>query len=127
MSRQHDPFEAAADTITPAEYRQLMVKRQLEETTQAHGTDLLELAGYDVTDFSQGRKTRQTEGIPDQYCRHPELRNFWLEWKRPGGRPSRDQLHWHALQRECSGEPVHVIDSLEGLADLLRDYGAQIA
>ena len=40
----------------------------------------LECRGLDVTWLSHARGSRQTEGIPDRYARHPRLRiRLWVE------------------------------------------------
>lgn len=75
------------------------------------------IAGFHFLDFSQGRETRQTEGIPDTFVFHPEWRcSSWVEIKRPyikgvqtQGRLSWEQERLHVLLRS-SGQHVITID-----------------
>jgi hypothetical protein len=73
-----------------------------------------------TSDLSQGRATRQTDGLPDLYCWSVEARlNWWLECKRPYirgaqamGKRSWEQEQWH---REALAAGIHVatVDSVE--------------
>lgn len=49
-------------------------------------------AGCEVLSFSQGRRTRQTPGIPDFYIFHPGIHAaWWHEAKADGGKPTKPQ------------------------------------
>lgn len=56
-----------------------------------------EKAGCFVAVFSQGRKTRQTPGIPDLLIFVPgRFLPWWHETKAPGGKQSPAQVTWQA-------------------------------
>lgn len=61
-------------------------------------------------------------GVPDRLCMFPGGWTVFVEMKAPGGklRPLQEKRH-----EEIKGVmlPVYTIDSLEGIADLVEQYG----
>ena len=56
-------------------------------------------------------------GAPDWRVMLPHKR-FWLELKAPGEKPTPRQIREHNAMRRM-GEVVHVVDSIEGVEELL--------
>lgn len=100
----------------------------LEADIQQNVKAAYERLGCFVANFSQGRKTRQTPGIPDLYVFPPgrpdqvraaavghaqlALAPWWHETKRPGEKQSLEQVEW---QRRCENRGVAYV--LGGVAD----------
>lgn len=57
-------------------------------------------------------------GAPDRLVLLPERRSVWVELKAPGAKPTLQQIREHNRMRRL-GELVEVIDSLEGVEELL--------
>jgi len=95
------PEEAATTDSTPEARARLEDTRNEAEIQQAAKVALTML-GYDVSDMSQGRPTRQTPGIPDLYVQGHGVR-AWLEMKTPGGRASSAQNEWIARELANGG------------------------
>ncbi len=78
---------------------------RVEKEVQSAVCSLLRSLGYHVSDMSQDRPTRQTEGIPDLYVMG-HGRATWAEMKRPSKRGAKDgglspaQIEWHRVSRE---------------------------
>lgn len=78
--------------------------------------------GFSVLRFSQRRRSRQTEGIPDRLYAHELLRvAFWFEAKFGRGAVEEDQENVHTLLRLC-GHRV-VVGGLEEARENLLDLG----
>lgn len=99
-----------------------------EEKAQKRIVDALETLGCHVSKFDQGRRTRQTAGIPDLFVMHPDFEiALWVEVKRPdGGRLRGSQKAWHAIARE-SGQRVVVARGVDEVVEALEDAGAPIS
>lgn len=57
-------------------------------------------------------------GAPDRLVLLPARRSVWVELKAPGAKPTLQQIREHNRMRRL-GELVEVIDSLEGVEELL--------
>lgn len=57
-------------------------------------------------------------GVPDRICIFPGGQIVFVELKAPGKKPTHAQLREHALLREY-GQKVAVLDSIEGVEELL--------
>lgn len=64
---------------------------QRETDVQRAVTQFFRKAGCHVYSLAQGRKTRQTPGLPDLYVIHPSYGAWWFECKVPGGKLSAAQ------------------------------------
>jgi hypothetical protein len=53
-----------------------------------------------------------------RFGRHSSIKTFWVELKAPGVKPERHQLREHDRMR-AMGQNVVVIDSIEGVEELL--------
>ncbi len=96
-----------------------------KDVEQDIDSELIRL-GFDVTRFSQPRKTMQTEGIPDRYACHVARKiRLWIEVKQPGGGVSPDQKRWHRTERSSGGDII-VVWSIQDLHDELRARGIEI-
>jgi len=134
LKRRVDPtgphFEKISAAIeakiapTP-KYRPSQVRLELQDEGDVEQDVDAELdrLGFDITRFSQPRRSKQTEGIPDRYARH-RLRKcrLWIEVKQPGGTVSDDQKRWHKTERDSGGDVVTVW-SVRDLHDELRARG----
>lgn len=76
----------------------------LEREIQADIVRNLERLSFDVSEFSEGRRTNVEPGHPDLYARHSawQLR-FYIETKTPTGRLSKVQKEWHDRERSAGG------------------------
>lgn len=99
-----------------------------EAATQKRIVDALETLGCHVSRFDQGRRTRQTPGIPDLLVMHPDWEiSLWIEVKRPdGGRLRGSQKAWHSIARN-SGQQVVVARGVDEAVDALEEAGAPIS
>lgn len=99
-----------------------------EAKTQKRIVDALETLGCHVSKFDQGRRTRQTPGIPDLLVMHPDWGiSCWVEVKRPdGGRLRGSQKAWHAIARQ-SGQRVIVARGVDEVVEALESHGAPIS
>lgn len=61
-----------------------------------------------------------TSGVPDRVVMAPGAHTLFVELKRPGGRPRPLQVVTIEAMRE-SGADVRVIDTREGVDDLVRE------
>lgn len=77
--------------------------------------EYLELRGWSAVRLNAGAFTRP--GLPDYiFLDYQRPAILWIEFKAPGGRPSRVQLEVHAEIRRRGGM-VWLIDSYEALVD----------
>lgn len=77
--------------------------------------------GCDVSSTQQHRKSRQTVGMPDLFASHAAWGvSAWIEVKRPGQKPTPEQLAWHERQRAAG---VNVLVVTSG-ADAVRQFAA---
>ena len=67
-----------------------MSQRELE--IQYEIRSFLEALGVAVYSLSQGRKTRQSAGLPDLWIMHPKIGGCWIEVKALHGKPSGAQI-----------------------------------
>ena len=79
---------------------------RLEDQIQEAGRKALALLGFTVYSFSQGRKTRQTEGIADTYVAGWG-RTTWAEWKTVNGIQSDAQIAFEEIVK-ANGAEYHV-------------------
>lgn len=97
-----------ADGTPEKERAPVVVDTRLEEEIQRGIVEALKLLGCHVSDLSQGRRTRQTEGVPDLFVMGPRSGAFtWAEIKRPSTDLSDSQQAWHATAKSY-GVPVEV-------------------
>lgn len=97
--------------------RERDIERHLVKLVKEHGGEVRKV-GW------QGRR-----GAPDRYVMLPvhanrigrwsSCRSIWVELKAPGAKPPSYQLREHARMR-AMGQIVVVIDSIEGVEELLR-------
>ena len=99
MVEGSDPFPETTRTADIPDNR-------LEDQIQEAGRKALALLGFTVYSFSQGRKTRQTEGIADTYVAGWG-RTTWAEWKTADGIQSDDQIAFEKRVTE-NGAEYHV-------------------
>jgi hypothetical protein len=100
--------------------------RPLEKHVEADIIRALRAMGFAVTKTSQPRPSMLTRGVPDLYAAHPRwgLR-AWIEVKRPGEKPSPDQVAWHRCER-LAGGTVLVADSVAAVVEALKKMGAPL-
>ena len=98
----------------------------LEKRVEADIIGALRTLGFAVTKTSQPRPSMLTIGVPDLYAAHPRwgLR-LWIEVKRPGGKPTAQQVAWHRCER-LAGGTVLVLDSVAAMLAELKRLGAPI-
>ncbi|MDK1102522.1 MAG: hypothetical protein QGD93_02695 [Actinomycetota bacterium] len=99
MVEGSDPFPETTRTADIPDNR-------LEDQIQEAGRKALALLGFTVYSFSQGRKTRQTEGIADTYVAGWG-RTTWAEWKTVNGIQSDDQVAFEKIVT-ANGAEYHV-------------------
>ena len=63
----------------------------------------------------------QRSGAPDRLLMLPEGILVWVELKAPGKKPEPHQLREHERMRKM-GQRVEVIDSLEGVDNLMGEF-----
>lgn len=61
-------------------------------------------------------------GAPDRLLMAPKGILVWVELKAPGKKPEPHQLREHERMRKM-GQRVEVIDSLEGVDELMKEFG----
>jgi hypothetical protein len=112
--------EEASTTDVPPSRRDAVKDTRSEDEIQKATKHALGLLGYTVCDFSQGRQTRQTPGIPDLYVQGHGV-CAWLEMKSAKGKPSPAQVEFVARELANGGsaaivysdfEAVHYVESL---------------
>jgi hypothetical protein len=100
-----------------------MTRARLPESDIAYSCKrLLEAVGASVYTLSQGRKTRQSAGLPDCYVLHPQWGAFWLELKQPGGKQSLAQMKFEE-RCQAAKVPYVVARSVAELQGYLRLRG----
>lgn len=82
----------------------------LEKTVETYLVDRVRAAGGDAYKFSSPARV----SVPDRIVVFPPARIYFVELKRPGGKPTRGQEREHARLRAL-GCDVRVIDSREGV------------
>jgi hypothetical protein len=83
----------------------------------------LKRVGWRYYSLAQGRKTRQTPGLPDLWCLHPSGRPpFWVELKSETGTSSPAQLEFAALCHTAG--TGHVVGGVTQVMDHLKKIGA---
>ena len=85
-----------------------------ESEVEQHLVDTVQFLGGEIRKVQWiGRN-----GAPDRLVMLPDGRLLWLELKAPGKTPSPVQLREHAKMARC-GQHVHVVDSMEGVDEVL--------
>ncbi|WP_208450548.1 hypothetical protein [Burkholderia contaminans] len=82
----------------------------LEKTVETYLVDRVRAAGGDAYKFSSPARV----SVPDRIVIFPPARIYFVELKRPGGKPTRGQLREHERLRAL-GCDVRVIDSREAV------------
>ena len=102
-----------------------------EATVQRKIKHLAAMLGFHISDTSQGYRpggrrhgtTRITAGFPDLFMMHPDRQiHFFVEVKKPGGKPTPKQEDWHGVARKA-GVGIYVCDSAADFVLALRQYG----
>jgi len=85
-----------------------------EAAIEAHLVERVRALGGEV------RKVRWVgrRGAPDRVAMLPGGRLLWVELKAPGAQPAPHQAREHARMR-AMGQRVEVVDSLEGIEEVL--------
>lgn len=85
------------------------------------GDRLMRALGFDVVKFSQKRRSKVTEGVPDRRYYHRARRLFcWWEAKAEWGRQSPAQREFQDMCVEC-GDP-YVLGGIDALRRWLTVY-----
>lgn len=94
---------------------------ELEDDVVAEGDRMMRALGFDIVRFSQKRRSKVTEGIPDRRYYHRRRRLFvWWEAKSATGRQRPDQREFQILCDD-TGDP-YVLGGLERLRAWLTDH-----
>lgn len=93
----------------------------LEKTVETYLVDRVRAAGGDAYKFSSPARV----SVPDRIVVFPPARIYFVEVKRPGGKPTRGQLREHERLRAL-GCDVRVIDSREGVDAFVQKVREQL-
>lgn len=93
----------------------------LEKTVETYLVDRVRAAGGDAYKFSSPARV----SVPDRIVVFPLARIYFVEVKRPGGKPTRGQLREHERLRAL-GCDVRVIDSREGVDAFVQKVREQL-
>ncbi|MBJ9686827.1 VRR-NUC domain-containing protein [Burkholderia vietnamiensis] len=88
----------------------------LEKTVETYLVDRVRAAGGDAYKFSSPARV----SVPDRIVIFPPARVYFVELKRPGGKPTRGQVREHERLRAL-GCDVRVIDSREAVDAFVRE------
>ena len=89
------------------------------------GWEVLEIAVSATRKYNaEGKQVKNpilmTPGIPDSYwCKNGK--HFWVEFKRPGEKPTKTQTAMH-MRLRAHGEIVWVVEGVEQMQEILRRY-----
>ena len=95
-----------------------MTERPLESELERKGNGFAELRGWWTCKFT----SPGLRGVPDRIYSRVENgrpRVVFIEWKRPGETPTKQQLRRHQEMRE-HGLEVHWVDSYERACEILQ-------
>ncbi|MDR8077813.1 hypothetical protein KPA96_19345 [Burkholderia cenocepacia] len=91
----------------------------LEKTVESYLVDRVRAAGGDAYKFSSPARV----SVPDRIVIFPPARVYFVELKRPGGKPTKGQVREHERLRAL-GCDVRVIDSREAVDAFVREATA---
>ncbi|WP_206141153.1 VRR-NUC domain-containing protein [Burkholderia sp. Tr-20355] len=91
----------------------------LEKTVETYLVDRVRAAGGDAYKFSSPARV----SVPDRIVVFPPARIYFVELKRPGGKPTRGQEREHERLRAL-GCDVRVIDNREAVDAFVREASA---
>ncbi|WP_205212605.1 VRR-NUC domain-containing protein [Burkholderia sp. IDO3] len=91
----------------------------LEKTVETYLVDRVRAAGGGAYKFSSPARV----SVPDRIVVFPPARIYFVELKRPGGKPTRGQMREHERLRAL-GCDVRVIDSREAVDAFVREVSA---